>query len=482
MMHSLFFRIFILFWFAMALIVGGSIALTVAVASRENDSGDAERRPERAVRASQVLGAGGIAELRRWLEANKDSIAQRDFFIVTPDGNDILGRRLSEPARHRWEFIRHGLETGLPQPLPPPHDDHELRDGQHPPRPPQGRPPNLWPGHAAPQILGPDGTIYTILFSPRRPGLFGALALPGIPIAVLTLALLVSALVSGWLARHFSAPIRKIQEGARSVASEQLDVRVSAGLDGRRDELAVLARDFDEMADKLRTTRKARTQLLRDISHELRSPLARMRMAVGLARQSAADPSRQLDRMEMEIERLDSMISQILKLAHLQGSDLQLAREPVEIGDIIEEVAADARFEGTQKNCAVRVLGAPRAAVFGHPELLRSAIENALRNAVRYSPEGAPVEIETTHEDADVVISIRDQGSGVPENDLTKIFEPFYRVAESRDRDTGGEGIGLAITEQVMRAHAGSARARNLRGGGLEVVLRLPQHRPGSAA
>ena len=398
MMHSLFFRIFILFWFAMALIVGGSIALTVAVASRENDSGDAERRPERAVRASQVLGAGGIAELRRWLEANKDSIAQRDFFIVTPDGNDILGRRLSEPARHRWEFIRHGLETGLPQPLPPPHDDHELRDGQHPPRPPQGRPPNLWPGHAAPQILGPDGTIYTILFSPRRPGLFGALALPGIPIAVLTLALLVSALVSGWLARHFSAPIRKIQEGARSVASEQLDVRVSAGLDGRRDELAVLA------------------------------------------------------------------------------------REPVEIGDIIEEVAVDARFEGTQKNCAVRVLGAPRAAVFGHPELLRSAIENALRNAVRYSPEGAPVEIETTHEDADVVISIRDQGSGVPENDLTKIFEPFYRVAESRDRDTGGEGIGLAITEQVMRAHAGSARARNLRGGGLEVVLRLPQHRPGSAA
>ena len=125
-MHSLFFRIFILFWVAMALIVGGSIALTVAVASRDNDSGDAERRPERAVRASQVLAHGGLPELKIWLAANTDSIPQRDFFIVTPDGKDILGRPLSEPARHHFEFIRHGMESGLPpqfsrQPPPPTH-------------------------------------------------------------------------------------------------------------------------------------------------------------------------------------------------------------------------------------------------------------------------------------------------------------------------------------------------------------------------
>jgi two-component system OmpR family sensor kinase len=472
-MHSLFFRIFILFWIAMALIVGGSIALTVAVASRENDSGDAERRPERAVQASRVLSTGGLPELRKWLRANKDSIAQRDFFILTPEGEDILGRRLPESARRRFDFIRRDLESGFPPPPPPP---GQL--GRADPR----RPINLWPGHAAPQIVGSDGTIYTIMFPPHRPGLFGALALPGIPIAVLALALLVSALASGWLARHFSAPIRRIQEGARSVASERLEVRVSAGLDGRKDELAVLARDFDEMADKLRSTRRARTQLLRDISHELRSPLARMRMAVGLARQSAADPARQLDRMEMEIERLDSLISQILKLARLHGEDLKLEREAVEIGDIIEGIAADAGFEGTQKNCAVKILGVQRVKVLGHPELLRSAIENVLRNAVRYSPEGAAVEIETALENANVVISIRDRGSGVPESDLMRIFEPFYRVAESRDRDTGGEGIGLAITEQVMRAHAGSARARNRVGGGLEVMLTLPRYQPGSAA
>ena len=347
--------------------------------------------------------------------------------------------------------------------------------------PPRGAP-NLWPGHAAPQIVGPDGTVYTILFSPHRPGLFGALSLPGIPLAVLLLALLVSAVTSGWLARHFSAPIRRIQEGARAVAFEQLEVRVSDGLDRRKDEVAVLARDFDAMADQLRTTRRARTQLLRDISHELRSPLARMRMAVGLARQSVADPARQLDRMEVEIERLDSLISQILKLARLQGSDLKLPRERVEIGEIIEDVAADARFEGTDKNCAVRISGIARAVVSGHPELLRSAIENVLRNAVRYSPAGAAVAIETTREGGMLAISIRDHGAGVPENDLTRIFEPFYRVAESRDRDTGGEGIGLAITAQVMRAHGGTARARNRDGGGLEVLLTLPESGLGSAS
>jgi two-component system sensor histidine kinase CpxA len=473
-MHSLFFRIFILFWIAMALIVGGSMALTLAVASRDNESSDTERRPEMAVRASQVLASGGIVELRHWLNANKSALPHRDFFIVDRDGHDILGRRLSEFAQRRLDFLRRGIGSGMPPPdsAPPPSD----RDRD----PDRDRPPNLWPGHAAPQLLGPDGAIYTILFAPQRPGLFGALSLPGIPIAVLALALLVSAVASGWLARHFSAPIRRIQEGARSVASEQLDVRVSAGLDDRKDELAVLARDFDAMADKLRTTRIARTQLLRDISHELRSPLARMRLALGLARQSAADPARQLDRMDVEIERLDALISQILKLARLHGPDLSIARETLELDEIIDDVCADARFEGLPTNCAIEVTGARGTLLSGHRELLRSAIENVLRNAVRYSPAGSVVDVQTHADAAQVTLSIRDRGPGVPAGDLGRIFEPFYRVAESRDRDSGGEGIGLAITAQVMQAHAGSARAVNRDGGGLEVLLTLPRL-PGAA-
>ncbi len=252
-------------------------------------------------------------------------------------------------------------------------------------------------------------------------------------------------------------------------------MRVSAGLEGRKDELAVLARDFDAMADQLRANRRAITQLLRDISHELRSPLARMRVAVGLARQPPADLPRQLDRLEREIERLDSLISQVLKLARLHGSEAPIEREAFDVDEVIEEVVRDANFEGAVKGCNVELHGTANSTVHGNRELLRSAVENVLRNAVRYSPQGALVDVIVERGDAGLSIVIRDHGPGVPAGDLERIFEPFYRVAESRDRDTGGEGIGLAITSQVMRAHGGSARANNRVCGGLEVRLSLPQ-------
>jgi two-component system sensor histidine kinase CpxA len=325
-----------------------------------------------------------------------------------------------------------------------------------------------------------DGTAYTVLLVPRRPSIFGALSLPGISLAILCIALAVSALTSWWLAQHLSSPIRRIQEGARALSAESLDVqaragpRVSAGLEGRKDELAVLARDFDAMADQLRANRSAITQLLRDISHELRSPLARMRVALGLARQPPADLSRQLDRLEREIERLDSLISQVLKLARLHGTDAPFARERFDLDEVIEEVVRDANFEGAVKNCRVRLDGAAHAAVNGNRDLVRSAIENVLRNAVRYSPQDSAVDVSIARSDSGVAVLISDAGPGVPDRDLGRIFEPFYRVAESRDRDSGGEGIGLAITAQVMKAHGGSAKAANRRGGGLEVRLSLP--------
>jgi two-component system sensor histidine kinase CpxA len=199
-----------------------------------------------------------------------------------------------------------------------------------------------------------------------------------------------------------------------------------------------------------------------------------MRVALGLARQPAADLARQLDRMEREIERLDSLISQVLKLARLHGTDAPFARETVDLGELIDEVVRDANFEGAVKNCLVRLQGASNAAINANRDLLRSAVENVLRNAVRYSPAGASVDVSITRPDGGLALLIRDRGPGVPEKDLERIFEPFYRVAESRDRDSGGEGIGLAITAQVMKAHGGSATAVNHPDGGLEVRLRLP--------
>ena len=254
---------------------------------------------------------------------------------------------------------------------------------------------------------------------------------------------------------------------------ENLNIRVSDGLEGRKDELAVLARDFDAMAFQLRANRSATTQLLRDISHELRSPLARMRVALGLARQPPADMTRQLDRLEREIERLDSMISQVLKLARLHGANARIEKQSFELDEVIEEVVRDANFEGAVKDCTVQVQGSAHAAILGNRELLRSAIENVLRNAVRYSPTKTPVDLSIARLKSGLEIAIADHGPGVPPADLERIFEPFYRVAESRDRDSGGEGIGLAITAQVMKAHGGAARARNTPGG-FEVLLSLP--------
>jgi two-component system OmpR family sensor kinase len=443
-MHSLFLRIFLLFWVSMALIAGGSIAITFTIAAREYEAPELQRRPSVAIQAAEVLGRGGIGALKDWLEANKNSIADRHLYIIGPDGADILGRRLTESAARRLAFFN--------------------RDEMV----------NRRPGRAAPQIIGADGSAYTVLLVPRRASIFGALSLPGISLTILCIALVVSTLTSWWLARHLSAPIRRIQEGARALASENLDVRVSAGLEGRKDELAVLARDFDAMADQLRANRTAVTQLLRDISHELRSPLARMRVAVGLARQPPADFARQLDRLEREIERLDSLISQVLKLARLHGSDTPFTRETLDLDEVIEEVVRDANFEGAVKNCRVRLHGAAHTCVNGNRDLVRSAIENVLRNAVRYSPRDEPVDVSVARSESAVAILIRDGGPGVPDKDLERIFEPFYRVAEARDRDTGGEGIGLAITAQVMKAHGGSARAANGQGGGFEVRLSLP--------
>jgi two-component system, OmpR family, sensor kinase len=486
-MHSLFLRIFVLFWIAMAIIVGGSIAVTFTVAAREYESREFQHRPAVAIRASEVLAKGGLPALKKWLADNEHSMADRDLYIIGPDGRDILGRRLSDNAARRLEYFNRestpdpdppGVATpgvATPGGVPPDPGPPDVRAPPGLATAPGGPPPgNLRPQRALPQIVGADGATYTVLLVPRRPSIFGALSLPGISLMILCIALVVSAFASWWLARHLSAPIRRIQAGARALAGENLDVRVSAGLEDRKDELAVLARDFDAMADQLRTNRGAITRLLRDISHELRSPLARMRLAIGLARQPTADPSRQLDRMEREIERLDSLISQVLKLARLSGTDAPFEREAFDVDEMIEEVVRDANFEGAAKGCMVRTLGAANSSVNGSRELLRSAIENVLRNAVRYSPQGSRVEVAVERGDSGLTVSVRDQGPGVPESEVERIFEPFYRVAESRDRDTGGEGIGLAITSRVMRAHGGSASADNRAGGGFEVRLSLP--------
>jgi two-component system sensor histidine kinase CpxA len=246
----------------------------------------------------------------------------------------------------------------------------------------------------------------------------------------------------------------------------------------RRDEFAGLAQDFDRMAERLDALVTAERRLLRDISHELRSPLARLYVALGLARHEAGPERAGLDRIEREAERLNTLIGQLLTLARLESGTTSPAREAVELASIAREVAADADFEARGRGRAVRVTDAGNTGVLGDAELLRSAIENVVRNAVRHTREGTTVETALRREvvagSPRVRITVRDHGPGVPEAALPYIFEPFYRVGEARERTTGGVGLGLTIAHRTIRLHGGTLAAANAPDGGLVVELGLP--------
>jgi two-component system, OmpR family, sensor kinase len=297
---------------------------------------------------------------------------------------------------------------------------------------------------------------------------------PDVRVILALFALLTSGLVCWWLARYVSRPVVHLQSSARSLAAGNLEARVGQEFSKRRDELGVLARDFDVMADHIRNLLDSKEDLLRGMSHELRSPLARLRVALGLARRSGADLGKQLDRIELETERLDMLIGQMLQLSQLRAVEPLTKREHVDLSSLVAEIVEDAKLEASaaQKDVALTLKGTLRTE--GDHDLLRSAIENVIRNAIRFTPVESTVTVNVMGERGLAIITIDDRGPGVPQTELERIFEPFYRVAESRDRDSGGTGLGLAITARVVQLYGGSVFARNRDEGGLSVELRLP--------
>ena len=277
------------------------------------------------------------------------------------------------------------------------------------------------------------------------------------------------------LAFYFSSPVRKLRQATNLLAEGDLSVRVGPKMGRRRDELADLGRDFDKMAERLQNLMLSERRLLGDISHELRSPLARMNVALELAEQTAnEDTQKYLQRIYRESERLNQLIGQLLALARLESGDTKDREEVVNIKAIVEEVAHDADFEAKSKNCGVVVLHSDEMATIGNIELLRSAIENVVRNAIRYTGEATKIEITAQKRGGEAMIQVRDYGPGVPQEELSELFRPFYRVAAARDRQSGGVGLGLAIAERAIGAHGGTITAKNAPGGGLLVEFRLP--------
>jgi signal transduction histidine kinase len=341
-------------------------------------------------------------------------------------------------------------------------------------------PPNLRPMQLTPHLIGPNNEEYRLLFARAPVTVLGILMWPGTQVAVLAIALLAAALTSLALARYLSSPIVRLQKASRALAAGALETRVGRPFDRRKDEVGTLARDFDKMAERLQALVTDKETLLRDVSHELRSPLARIRVALALA-QRRADAAVQPDlgRIEREAEKLDDLVGQVMTLTRLRTAT-EPRRDVVRIDELITEVVDDARFEHPETT--VEYCSSGEVQLLGDPVGLKSAIENVVRNALIYSEPGKPIEVHVDAGLGQVVVRVLDRGPGVPPDDLRRIFEPFYRTDKSRDHAHGGQGIGLAITARVMELHGGTVEARNRAEGGLEVRLKLPLGRQSIAA
>jgi two-component system sensor histidine kinase CpxA len=291
-------------------------------------------------------------------------------------------------------------------------------------------------------------------------------------------ALLVSGLICSLLTRYLTAPILRLQEMSKKLAAGDLSVRTHSGLAQRRDEIGDLVRDFNAMASRIEELVSRQRQLASDVSHELRSPLARLNVALDLARERKGnDPA--FGQMEEDIRLLDEMIGRLLTIAKLDISAPQVPMMEVDLAELLSQITRNAEFESREPNGGIALTSSGQCVVWGSAELLHSAIENVVRNAVRHTEKGTSVEVRMECEDLSdgprVRLTVRDYGPGVPASELKNIFQPFYRVAEARDRQSGGTGLGLAIAERVVRIHGGTIRAENAAPRGLSVEIVLPQ-------
>ena len=335
-------------------------------------------------------------------------------------------------------------------------------------------------------VRGPDQVEYRLAYDAE--GLRSAFRRPGplnIPLELVVLGLLGGLMFSAVLAWYLTKPIQKLRDGFAELAQGRLEVRLRSRMGRRRDELADLARDFDAMAERLQQLINSREQMLHTVSHELRSPLARLHMAVGLTRQDPGRVSASLDRIELEAKRLDKMVGDVLTLARAESGTQQMD-DYFDLGGLALTVAGDARFEAQSSGVKVETNLEPGAhedqpTVKGNAELLRRALENVMRNALRHSAAGQTVRLDLSADRAALqfVIEISDQGPGMEHQALQTFFEPFVRGQERQEGK--GFGLGLAIAQRAVLAHGGSIKAQNRPGKGLVVSIRLPFGPAGSA-
>ena len=281
--------------------------------------------------------------------------------------------------------------------------------------------------------------------------------------------LVVLTLLSYAFARHLTNPVRRLQQAVECFGRGEFHTRVRST---RRDEIGQLARTFDQMADRIESMRASERRLLQDISHELRSPLARMTVALELAR-SDAEPSKQHDRLQKDVERLNTLIAELLQVTRVESDESKLRREDLALNGLVDDIVTDVRLEANARGSRIEWTSGTELQMKADAELLRRAIENVIRNAVRHTPPGTEVDVKLERDGDRARVIVRDYGHGVPEAELGRIFDPFYRVATDRNRASGGTGLGLAIAKRAIELHKGEIRAKNANPG-LEVQMEIP--------
>ena len=465
-MKSLFLKIFLSLWAALALSMVLAILVTIALRPPRHEM--ESQAPQILAEAVNAYQSGGEHGAHEYLEELWHTQHVRAFVF------DLAGHEVS--GRHVPSWIEDVRQGG------------SLRGG--PPRH-RGWIDKLLPPPLVRQALTLDGKRYTIVLElPPGPRIFfGPHDIP-----LLGIAVILSGLVCYLLAWSITSPVTRLRKAAQSLAAGDLSARTGAPVGGGRDDLTELMRDFDRMAERIEGLVDSQSRLLKDVSHELRSPLARLSVALGLARQRAMKEAAPqlapelapelesaLNRIELEADRLNQLIQRLLTISRLESGTDGMCNTRLSLRELMEQVAHDAEYETPGRGCRVtaKTDAADEFLVEADPDLLRSAVENVVRNATRYTAEGTTVEVRLERQRAangeeEIIVRVLDSGPGVPDEALPRIFEPFYRLDDARNRQTGGAGLGLSIADRAIRLHGGQLRASNRKEGGLEVEIRIP--------
>jgi two-component system sensor histidine kinase CpxA len=428
---------------ALLAFIGLAVASVAAVASFQLESYIATRQSTLGQTAADVLSSGGRPALEKWLRT--DAVVPPDvtIFVLDERGMDILGRRVPPSYAN---FVRHSVINAP-----------ELPSN------------NYRPVRLAPQLIGPDNSAYAFLVLPNQISVWGS---PATAAGLLIAALLVIATVAWLIARTVGRPIGELQVAVRELTLGHTEARVPAAITGRRDELGALAADFNLMADKLAALLASRQQLMGELSHELRSPLARLQAALALAEHRQSIGATERERIEQEIQRMNLIIGDLLRFSRLDAA-AAIVRRLVRLDTLLAELVRDEEIEATAHPCRLALSAAPGLEMIGDPQLLRSGFENIVRNAIRHAPPDSVVDVVAKREGTRLSVEILDRGPGVSPELLTRIFDPYVRAPKSPD-DTSGTGLGLAIARRVFEVHGGSVVAIPRPGGGLTVSVELP--------